>query len=684
MTTPLLFPSSRHLCHVPRDLRWISTTKTQMTRPLLLRGHQPRNFHSSRSFRDQAQPSAPFERLRRRKNFTLLIAGLGGAVLGLSLYSPPVRYNDAGQAYSPSWAGRVQASAEEGDTGPTRGSRPTMDSLIRAYIVYTMCSSTTLVDSSPTILKTLMGIPGLNYVVEWVVRKTFFDQFVGGDNAQDCIPLLEELRRQNKGALFAYSVEVDEDEATAPASSANSSPNSIAPVSEALPPHKRIVEEMIRCTDVAADFEDGYSRRSSVALGRKTWVAVKLTALLPDCNALINLSKHILASRRDTRPMAFPGSPESTDLDVLTRSLEPSPFLNMKEIRELTDLRDDLRKICRRARARGVKIIIDAEYSWYQPALDAYTLTLMQEFNRIDDNVIGTAVQPLVYGTYQAYLRRTPEHLERAIAHSKLHGYSLGVKLVRGAYHPHEMAAHSCRPGSDSRSPNTLSISPDALPPVWDTKDETDRCYNSCLRMLVGAVKVDIDSSPSPSPSLSPPAVSSLPGLRASPWYSSWFARDMQTSPAALIPPVVTPVHTTNGTGSPRIGVLFGTHNWKSCGLILDELVRSGLAKERSGPSTSSPGEAVVEVTEGVADRIAIGQLYGMSDELTDWLVNRTRSSSPLIIKYVPYGALSEVMPYLSRRAIENKSVLGDGGATRERQRAGKEIWGRVKETVGL
>lgn len=86
-----------------------------------------------------------------------------------------------------------------------------------------------------------------------------------------------------------------------------------------------------------------------------------------------------------------------------------------------------------------------------------------------------------------------------------------------------------------------------------------------------------------------------------------------------------------------------------------------------------------------------------MSNALTDHLVSRTRSNSPLVIKYVlgsqtpdsplifdypfryvPYGALSEVMPYLSRRAIENKSVLGDGGAADERQRAGSELWRRL------
>lgn len=32
-----------------------------------------------------------------------------------------------------------------------------------------------------------------------------------------------------------------------------------------------------------------------------------------------------------------------------------------------------------------------------------------------------------------------------------------------------------------------------------------------------------------------------------------------------------------------------------------------------------------------------------MHDDLTDYLVGRTRSSTPFVIKYVPYGALAEV-----------------------------------------
>ncbi|KAH7922394.1 FAD-linked oxidoreductase [Leucogyrophana mollusca] len=519
------------------------------------------------------------------------------------------------------------------DSKPAEPNPAPLSALVRSYVVYSMCSIPALVDWAPSILSTLMAVPGVSVLTEAFIRATFFEQFVGADTAQGTVPLLEQLRAENKGALFAYSVEVNEKEA-AGSSSATST-------STLQPAHKRFVQEMIHSIDVAADFEDRYAHGR--VEGRRTWVAVKLTALLPHAQSLINLSLHLTRTRpAPASPVAFPGTPQSSDLAILH---QPSPtrdtpsILTSDDIAALKDLNDDLVKICTRAQERGVKIIIDAEHSWYQPAIDAFGHALMERFNKLPSKhttprllawfspsppAPGSGnVQPLVYVTYQAYLRRTPAHLALSFAAAKAGNYALGVKLVRGAYHPHETSAHALAATSSS-----LSISPDPHPPVWPTKPETDACYNACAALLLSAIESDV------------PAIKSNPS-------------------------------TTTTHDTPSLGVLFGTHNRDSCDLILDGLVQRRLAVRSSTDGT-------LRIPEEVAERVAFGQLYGMSDSLTNYIAGKTRSSSPCVIKYVPYGALVEVMPYLSRRAIENKSVLGNGGAARERKEAGAEMWRRV------
>ena len=67
-------------------------------------------------------------------------------------------------------------------------------------------------------------------------------------------------------------------------------------------------------------------------------------------------------------------------------------------------------------------------------------------------------------------------------------------------------------------------------------------------------------------------------------------------------------------------------------------------------------------------ERIHFCQLYGMSDRITFNLAK----AGYRVGKYVPYGAVSDVIPYLIRRAEENSSIKGD--MSREYAAVMKEI----------
>lgn len=87
-----------------------------------------------------------------------------------------------------------------------------------------------------------------------------------------------------------------------------------------------------------------------------------------------------------------------------------------------------------------------------------------------------------------------------------------------------------------------------------------------------------------------------------------------------------------------RISIFAGTHNEYSCELLTQLMEKYKIEKDNY--------------------RVWFGQLYGMSDNIS-FILGKNGYN---VAKYLPYGPIKKVMPYLIRRAQENTSVKGQTG----------------------
>jgi len=118
---------------------------------------------------------------------------------------------------------------------------------------------------------------------------------------------------------------------------------------------------------------------------------------------------------------------------------------------------DAMRQVCDMASSKGVKLLPAAEETTTLPCFMAWTINLQRLYNKGANGAV-------VYNTYQAYLKQTPRNLATHLADAKQKGYTLGVKLVRGAY---------------------LGSEPRDL--IWPSIEDTHAAYDSLAEALLKA-----------------------------------------------------------------------------------------------------------------------------------------------------------------------------------------------------
>ncbi|RNF12320.1 proline dehydrogenase [Trypanosoma conorhini] len=152
-------------------------------------------------------------------------------------------------------------------------------------------------------------------------------------------------------------------------------------------------------------------------------------------------------------------------------ALEPTPVqqLIVQKLPKLTEeeralwraLHKRLSVIVRTAQDLRVRVLFDAEQTFYQLAIDNIVMKFQREFN---------VKEPIVYNTYQCYLTYTEDRVFNDLTRAQLEGWVWGGKVVRGAYMDQERAT--------AAKYNYKS-------PVWPTYEETGACYQACAMRIL-------------------------------------------------------------------------------------------------------------------------------------------------------------------------------------------------------
>uniref|UniRef100_A0A8C0EZ49 Proline dehydrogenase n=1 Tax=Bubo bubo TaxID=30461 RepID=A0A8C0EZ49_BUBBB len=280
------------------------------------------------------------------------------------------------------------------------------------------------------------------------------------------------------------------------------------------------------------------------------------TVDLLDWNSLID-------SRTKLSKLLLVPNVQTGQLEPLLSRFTEEEDLQMKRMLQRMDV------LAKRATEKGVRLMVDAEQSYFQPAISRLTLEMQRRFNRD---------QAIIFNTYQCYLKEAYDNVTVDVELSRREGWCFGTKLVRGAYMEQERE-RAAQIGYED--------------PINPTYEKTNEMYHRCLDYILEEIK-----------------------------------------------------------HSRKANVMVASHNEDTVKFTLRRMMELGL----------HPSEK----------KVCFGQLLGMCDQITFPL---GQAGFP-VYKYVPYGSVKEVLPYLSRRAQENRGFM---------QRANRErdlLWMEVKRRL--
>ncbi|OBS72754.1 hypothetical protein A6R68_12625, partial [Neotoma lepida] len=291
--------------------------------------------------------------------------------------------------------------------------------LARAWLVLRLCAWPSLVTHGLAFQAWSQRLLG-SRLSGALLRASFYGQFVAGETAEEVRGCVQQLKALGLLPLLAVPTEEE--------------PDSTAKSSEAW--YEGNLNNMLRCVDWSRALVD----TSNPA--RNSLMQLRVTALTS-----IQLCKELSAwIQRPTGSSEL--SPERLAEAMDSGQNLQLSYLSTKQNQHLQASLNRLHRVAQHARAQNVRLLVDAEYTFINPALSLFVAALAMRWNRPEEG------GPWVWNTYQAYLKETYTRLERDAEAAHRAGLAFGVKLVRGAYMAKERAVAQLQGKEDCVQPD--------------------------------------------------------------------------------------------------------------------------------------------------------------------------------------------------------------------------------------
>lgn len=168
----------------------------------------------------------------------------------------------------------------------------------------------------------------------------------------------------------------------------------------------------------------------------------------------INIVKFI-ADRKEIPFAVF--KPTGIGRFEIWQKVSASASLSLEEEEEWQRIKNRVNKICDVAYNQKVKLLADGEESWMQDAVDNLMEEMMFKYNR---------EEALIFNTLQCYRWDRVQYLKDLHARGKEAGFTVGAKIVRGAYLEKE---------------NLRAKKMGYLSPICENKEATDVTFNGAV-----------------------------------------------------------------------------------------------------------------------------------------------------------------------------------------------------------